>query len=59
MKKLLIAMCCITAIVLMSSCTTDSVEDIENQNSKTSDQISVSTTVDTTTEIDDKVHIKA
>ena len=34
MKKLLLAMGCITAIVLMSSCTTDSVEDIKNTTNK-------------------------
>ena len=39
MKKLLLTMGCITAIVLMSSCTTDGIEDIKNtknnNNSKT------------------------
>jgi len=34
MKKLLLAMGCITAIVLMSSCTTDSVEDLKNTTNK-------------------------
>jgi hypothetical protein len=47
MKKLLIVMGCITAIILMSSCTTDSVEDIEKENSNNSNQISVSATGDT------------
>ncbi|WP_296685848.1 hypothetical protein [Flavobacterium sp.] len=34
MKKLLIVMCCISAITLMSSCTTDSIEDFKNTTNK-------------------------
>jgi hypothetical protein len=39
MKKLLIAMGCLTAIVLMSSCTADSVENSNNETLKTQNQV--------------------
>ncbi|MFV8369592.1 hypothetical protein [Flavobacterium sp. LB2R40] len=44
MKKLLIAMSCISAIILMSSCTTDSLESDEKENSNNYNKISVSAT---------------
>ncbi len=46
MKKLLLTMGCITAVILMSSCTADSVEDIKNENSTNSNQIPISETTD-------------
>lgn len=39
MKKLVIAISCLTAIVLMSSCTADSVESSNNETLKTQNQI--------------------
>ncbi|MFV5700202.1 hypothetical protein ACM55H_17730 [Flavobacterium sp. ZT3R17] len=39
MKKLLIAMGCVAAIVLMSSCTADSVENSNNEILKTQNQV--------------------
>ncbi|TDE52710.1 hypothetical protein [Flavobacterium sp. GT3P67] len=44
MKKLLIAMGCISAIILMSSCTTDSLESDKKENSNNYNKISVSAT---------------
>ncbi|MDI5887655.1 hypothetical protein [Flavobacterium yafengii] len=44
MKKLLIAMGCISAIILMSSCTADGLESVENENSNNYNKISVSAT---------------
>lgn len=37
---------CFTAIILMSSCTTDSIEEIKKENSKNNNEISVSATTD-------------
>lgn len=42
MKKLLIAMGCISAIIFMSSCTADSLEYVEKENLNNYNQISVS-----------------
>lgn len=39
MKKLVIAISCLTAIVLMSSCTADSVESSNNETLKNQNQI--------------------
>lgn len=47
MKKLVIAIGCLTAIVLMSSCTADSVESFNNKTLKNQNQISPSATTDT------------
>ena len=54
MKKLVFTIGCVITIALMSSCTTESIDDIQNQNSKTSNQISISATEATTVAIDDK-----
>jgi hypothetical protein len=48
MKKLLIAIGCISAIILMSSCTTDSLESVEKENSNNYNKISVSATDEVT-----------
>jgi hypothetical protein len=48
MKKLLIAMGCISGIILMSSCTTDSLESVEKENSNNYNKISVSATDEVT-----------
>lgn len=47
MKKLVIAMGCLTSVVLMSSCTADSVESSDNETLKNLNQISPSATNDT------------
>lgn len=39
MKKLVIAISCLTSIVLMSSCTADSVENSNNETLKTQNQV--------------------
>lgn len=39
MKKLLMAMGCVAAIVLMSSCTTDSIESSNNETLKIQNQV--------------------
>ncbi|RTZ01310.1 hypothetical protein EKL98_15165 [Flavobacterium bomense] len=46
MKKLLFTIGCITAVILISSCTTDSVDDIKNENAINSNQIPISETTD-------------
>jgi hypothetical protein len=47
MKKLIIVMSCFTAAVLMSSCTTDSIDNIKKENTIITKVIS---TIDTSTE---------
>lgn len=55
MKKLLIAMGCISAIILMSSCTADGLESVEKENSNNYNKISVSASDEVTPPlIDDK-----
>jgi hypothetical protein len=44
MKKLLIAMGCLSAVILMSSCTTDSIGDTEKETSSKYTKLSVSAT---------------
>nr|WP_314897229.1 hypothetical protein [uncultured Flavobacterium sp.] len=39
MKKLVFAMGCVAAVILMSSCTTDSVESSNNETLKTQNQV--------------------
>lgn len=48
MKKLLIATGCISAIILMSSCTADYLESVENENSSNYNKISISATAEVT-----------
>jgi hypothetical protein len=44
MKKLIIALGCVSAVLLISSCTTDSVEEIDNTNSKNNPKNSLNST---------------
>lgn len=65
MKKLIIVMSCVTAAVLMSSCTTDSIDDIKKENAINSQEVSTidaspetptnpPAETDTTTGVDDR-----
>lgn len=47
MKKLIIAIGCLTAVILMSSCTLDSVDNSNNENLRNLNQISTLPTSDT------------
>jgi hypothetical protein len=47
MKKLLIAMGCVTAMIVISSCSVDSLGDVKKENLINKIQISPSATVDT------------
>lgn len=47
MKKPVIVMGCLTAVFLMSSCTSDSIESSNNENLRNLNQISTSATTDT------------
>jgi hypothetical protein len=65
MKKLIIVMSCFTAVILMSSCTTDSIDDIKKENSINSQEVPTTNAstgtptnppveTDTTTGVDDR-----
>jgi hypothetical protein len=54
MKKLLLAMGCFAAMIVISSCSADSLEEVKKENLITPSQTAPSATVDALPGVDDK-----